>query len=243
LFRAVFQNTSMKIPLLRPALAVFFVLATVPGSGNPLQKSNEKLDLRIRRSAERFIGMQKEPGKRIPADLLARARGIIILHKFKAGLLVGGEAGNGVALVRDKTTGLWSAPAFISTAEGSYGLQIGAKESTIVLLLMNETGLKPLLGGSVDIGVDVAATAGPFDEGARIDTTTIKDPILVYSSAGGLFAGAAFKGGAILPARKNNELFYARTMNDILFDPAVRPNPTGRHLIDVIETYAGRRTN
>ena len=187
--------------------------------------------------------MQKVPGKRLPADLLARARGIIILHKFKAGLIVGGEAGNGVALVRDKTTGAWSAPAFISSAEGSYGLQIGAQESTIVLLLMNETGLKPLLGGSVNIGVDVAATAGPFDEGGKIDTTTIQQPILVYSSSGGLFAGAAFKGGGILPEQKSNEMFYARAMNDILFDPLVRPNATGQHLIDVLETYAGRRTN
>jgi lipid-binding SYLF domain-containing protein len=227
----------------RLALALFFAFATGPGFGNPLKKSTEKLDLRIRRSADRLIEMQKEPGKRIPSDLLARARGIIILHKFKAGLVVGGEAGNGVALVRNKMTGLWSAPAFISSAEGSYGLQIGAQESTLVLLLMNETGLKPLLGGSVDIGVDVAATAGPFDEGAKIDTTTIKDPILVYSSAGGLFAGAAFKGGGILPAQKNNDLFYGRPMNDILFDPTVRSNPTGQHLIDVIETYAGRRSN
>ena len=227
----------------RLALALFFAFATGPGFGNPLKKSTEKLDLRIRRSAERLIEMQKEPGKRIPSDLLARARGIIILHKFKAGLVVGGEAGNGVALVRNKMTGLWSAPAFISSAEGSYGLQIGAQESTLVLLLMNETGLKPLLGGSVDIGVDVAATAGPFDEGAKIDTTTIKDPILVYSSAGGLFAGAAFKGGGILPAQKNNHLFYGRPMNDILFDPTVRSNPTGQHLIGVIETYAGRRSN
>jgi lipid-binding SYLF domain-containing protein len=228
---------------IRPLLPILLLAFAGSALANPLQKSNEKLDLRIRRSADRFIEMQTEPGKRIPADLIARARGIIILHKFKAGLGIGGEAGNGVALVRDKTTGIWSAPAFISSAEGSYGFQIGAQESTIVLLLMNETGLKPLLGGSVDIGVDVGATAGPFDEGAKIDTTTIKEPILVYSSAGGLFAGAAFKGGGILPAQKNNELYYARTLNDILFDPAVRPSTTGQHLINVIETYAGRRAN
>lgn len=221
------------------------VLLSLSGSvlANPLKKSAEKLDLRIHRSAERFIELQAEPGKRIPADLIARARGIVILHKVKAGLGIGGEAGNGVALVRDKTSGLWSAPAFISSAEGSYGLQIGAQESTLVLLLMNETGLKPLLGGTVDVGVDVAATAGPFDEGAKIDTTTVKDPILVYSSSGGLFAGAAFKGGGILPAQKNNELYYGRAMNDILFDPLVRPSAAGQHLIDVIETYAGRRGN
>lgn len=229
--------------LLLVLLLLGCLLPALPGFANPLKKTNEKLDQRIRRSADRFIEMQKEPGKRLPADLLARARGIIILHKFKAGLIVGGEAGNGIALVRDKTTGAWSAPAFISSAEGSYGLQIGAQESTIVLLLMNETGLKPLLGGSVNIGVDVAATAGPFDEGGKIDTTTIQQPILVYSSSGGLFAGAAFKGGGILPEQKSNEMFYARGMNDILFDHAVRPNATGQHLIDVLETYAGRRTN
>lgn len=237
------MKSARHFPVFLALLLFNGLVPAVPGLTNPLKKSGEKLDQRIRRSADRFIEMQTEPGKRIPAELLARARGIIILHKIKAGLLVGGEAGNGVALVRDKNTGGWSAPAFISSAEGSYGLQIGATESTIVLLLMNETGLKPLLGGSMNIGVDVAATAGPFDEGGKIDTTTIQQPILVYSSSGGLFAGAAFKGGGILPEPKSNDLFYARSMNDVLFDPSVRPNAAGQHLIEVLETYAGRRTN
>lgn len=235
----------MNASLLHRSALILALAGLVPSAlnANPLKKSAEKLDLRIRRSAERFIEMQAEPGKRIPAELLARAHGIIILHRVKAGLVVGGEAGNGVALVRNKTTGAWSAPAFISSAEGSYGIQVGAQESTFVLLLMNETGLKPLLGGSVNIGVDVAATAGPLNEGGKLDTTTVQSPILVYSDVAGLFVGAAFKGGGILPAQKNNDLYYGRSMNDILFDPAVRPTVTGQHLIDVIETYAGRRTN
>jgi lipid-binding SYLF domain-containing protein len=144
-------------------------------------------------------------------------------------------------MVRNAQTGQWSAPAFISSGEGSYGLQIGAQETTVVLLLMNEVGLKPLLGGSVDVGVDIAATAGPYEKGGKIDTTTIKDPILVYTSAGGLFAGAALKGGGILPAEKNNELYYGSTMNQVLFEPAIRATATGQHLIDVVETYAGKR--
>ncbi len=217
----------------------FFSLPHRADAG-PFKKSAEKLDLRIRRASERFTAMQAEPGKRIPADLLARAHGIIILHKVKAGLGIGGEAGNGIAMVRNKTTGAWSPPAFISSAEGSYGLQIGAQESVIVYLLMNESALKPLLGGSLDVGVDVAATAGPNDAGGKIDTTTVQAPILVYSSAEGLFAGAAFKGGGILPAKKNNEIYYGRDMNDILFDSAVRPTATGQHLIGVIRTYSAR---
>jgi SH3 domain-containing YSC84-like protein 1 len=233
----------MKILPSSTLLITLTLCLTTGGSdaiANPFQKSAEKLDLRIRRASERFVEMQADPKKRIPADVIAKAHGIIILHKVKAGLGIGGEAGNGVAMVRNKTTGAWSAPAFIASAEGSYGLQIGAQESVIIYLLMNETALKPLLGGSLDVGVDVAATAGPNDTGGKIDTTTIQAPILVYSSAEGLFAGAAFKGGGILPAQKNNELYYNRNMNDILFDPAVRPTATGQHLIDVLRTYAGQ---
>ncbi len=225
------------------AIVIFINPAPLISFAGPFEKSAEKLDLRIRRAAERFIEMQAEPKKRIPAELLSRAQGIIILHQVKAGLGIGGEAGNGVALLRNKTTGAWSAPAFISSAEGSYGLQIGAQESDIIFLLMNESALKPLLGGSINVGVDVAATAGPIEEGGDFDTTTLKSPILVYSNSGGLFAGAAFKGGGILPAKKNNELYYGRNMNDVLFDPALRPSATGQHLIDVIETYSGRRKN
>lgn len=225
-------------------LLIALTLCLTTGGGDahagPFEKSAEKLDLRIRRASERFVEMQADPKKRIPADVIAKAHGIIILHKVKAGLGIGGEAGNGVAMVRNQTTGAWSAPAFIASAEGSYGLQIGAQESVIIYLLMNETALKPLLGGSLDVGVDVAATAGPNDTGGKIDTTTMQAPILVYSSAEGLFAGAAFKGGGILPAQKNNELYYNRNMNDILFDPAVRPTATGQHLIDVLRTYSGQ---
>ena len=234
---------SAHLYLLLLTLVIFVQPEVSLSFAGPFEKSAEKLDLRVRRSAERFIEMQAEPKKRIPAELLARAQGIIILHKVKAGLGIGGEAGNGVALVRNKTTGAWSAPAFISSAEGSYGLQIGAQESDIIFLLMNESALKPLLGGSINVGVDVAATAGPIDEGGDFDTTTMKSPILVYSNSGGLFAGAAFKGGGILPAQKNNELYYGRNMNDILFDPAIRPSATGQHLIDVILTYSGRKGN
>jgi len=222
-------------------LAVLLPLATPALEAGPFKKSVEQLDVRIRRSAERLIAMQAEPGKRIPTEILAEDRGIIILHKIKAGIGIGGEAGNGVALVRDKESGRWSAPAFIASAEGSYGLQFGAQESDLIMLLMNDVGLKPLLGGSLNVGVDVEAAVGPADRGGEIDTTTLKAPILVYSNSGGFFAGAAFKGGGIIAAKRNNQLYYGHSMTDILFEKAARPSRTGEHLIDVIETYAGRR--
>lgn len=183
--------------------------------------------------------MQADPKKRIPASLLNQARGIIILHKVKAGLGIGGEAGNGVALVRDEKTRQWSAPAFISSAEGSYGLQFGAQESDMILLLMNDAGLKPLMGGNFNIGVDVEAAVGPADGGAAIDSSTINAPILVYSNSGGLFAGAAFKGGGILPAKKNNEVYYRTHLPQILFERKIKPSQSGQTLIETIKQFSG----
>lgn len=234
------MNTRPSFLLTAAALLIgAFLPFADANAGNPFAKSVEKLDLRIRRSAERFEAMQAEPAKRIPAALLSRARGIIILHKVKAGLGIGGEAGNGVALVKDPQTGSWSAPAFISSAEGSWGLQIGAQEATIIMLLMNDAGLKPLVGGSMNIGVDIAAAVGPNDGGGDIDTTTIQSPILVYTNAGGLFAGAAFKGGGIVPANKNNELYYRQTMKQIIFDRTARPTASGMALIQTILNHSG----
>ena len=233
----------MKIPLRLLAIPAFLVITAHAGSvlAGPFKKSPAKLDVKIRRAAERLIALQAEPKKRIPAPLLANARGIIIIHKVKAGLGIGGEAGGGVALVKNKQTGKWSAPAFVASAEASYGLQIGAQESDIVLVLMGEEGLKPLLGGSLEIGVDVQAVAGPADAGGDFDTTTLKAPILAYSNSGGLFAGAAFKGGGIVPAKKNNLVYYNAEMSRVLFEGTVKPTPSGQYLIDVIRTYSGEK--
>lgn len=204
----------------------------------PFKKDPAKLDEKILKAAERLTSMQSNPAKKIPASLLTEARGIIILHKAKAGIGIGVEAGSGVALVRDPRTRQWSAPAFISSAEGSYGFQFGAQESDIILLLMNEAGLKPLQGANFNIGVDVEAVAGPEDKGAAIDSSSIQAPILVYSDAGGLFAGAAFKGGGILPAKKNNEIYYQTDLPQILFERRVQPTGSGQTLIQTIDRFS-----
>lgn len=242
LFSSSLMKPNAILPrILSVVLLAGMVLSTASSmQAAPFGNTTAKLSQRLQRSADRFAAMQSVPGKRIPPQLIARARGIIIIHKLKAGFIIGGEAGNGVAMVRNPRTGQWSAPAFVSSAAGSWGLQIGAKESTVVMLLMNEAGLKPLQGGSLNIGVNVAATAGPLDEGAGINTATISAPILVYSSGGGLFAGAAIQGGGIIPAEKSNGLYYGRIMNDVLFDPAVQPDPWGQRLIQTIYNFSAR---
>ena len=229
--------------LLSTAILVAFLsvfLAPPAAEAGPFKKNAAKMDEKIRKNTARFVEFQKNVQKRIPPQVLAGARGIVMIHKFKAGIGIGAEAGGGVALVKDPNTGRWSPPAFVASAEGSWGLQFGAQETDLFFVLMNDDGLKILKDGSLNVGLDIQATAGPAGVGGDLDTTTIKEPILVYANTGGLFAGAAFKGGGILPAKKNNAVYYGLTLDEILFQKKAQTTVSGRELIAAVRAASGQ---
>ncbi len=175
------------------ALATALFLASTSIAG-PFKPSVEKLDKKMYNLMERFINLQSEAGKKVPGDLIKRAHGIVIIHKVKVGLGLGGEAGGGVALIRDSKTNEWSAPGFVASGGGgSYGLQIGAEESTIVMLLMNEKSLDILRRGKIDAGIEFQATAGPADANAGASVDNIDAPILVYTNSGGPLRRSSFQ--------------------------------------------------
>ena len=221
---------------------IAILLSPLFAVAGPFQKTPAELDEKLKKTTERFLEFQKLADKRIPPQVLAKAKGIILLHKFKAGFGIGGEAGSGVALVRDANTGRWSPPAFVASAEGSWGLQLGAQESDIYLVLMNEEGLELLKDTSVNVGVDLQATADPSGVGGDLDTTTLKEPVLVYSNSEGLFAGAAFKGGGITSAKKNNAGYYGASMKEVLFEKKGTTTLAGRTLIAALRAFAGEKT-
>ena len=79
------------------------------------------------------------PDKGIPEEVLDDAKCIVVVpHLIKAGFIIGGKHGRGVASCRTSTG--WSAPAFISVGGGSWGLQIGAEGVDLVMLVMNDKG-------------------------------------------------------------------------------------------------------
>ena len=65
----------------------------------------------------------------IPADVLRRAKGLVIVNQFQAGFVVGIKDGYAVALVR-RPNGKWSVPAFLKAGELSFGLRSAASPST-----------------------------------------------------------------------------------------------------------------
>src|SRR5437879_12618216 len=73
-----------------------------------------ELDNRIRTLTDKLEALQQKPDKRIPADNLRKARGIILLDRTKAGFIFAFQGGGGVALVKDPTTDKWGPAAFLT---------------------------------------------------------------------------------------------------------------------------------
>jgi lipid-binding SYLF domain-containing protein len=92
---------------------------------------------------------------------------------------------------------------------GSVGFQIGASETDIVLLVMNDGGMKHLLSDKFTVGGDAAAAAGPVGRDAAAQTDAMMHAeMLSYSRSRGLFAGISLEGATLRPdAESDHELY------------------------------------
>jgi lipid-binding SYLF domain-containing protein len=142
--------------------------------------------------------------------VLRQAKGIILVHQFRAGLIFGGQGGSAVLVARIPQTGNWNVPVFLDPGGVNFGLQAGVKEMNTVFLLMTDEAVQAAYSGRFKFGVDAAAVAGPRSTDAeRFDL--FKASVLVYNSYGGLFAGAAVKSGWLAPFDRANREFYGTT--------------------------------
>ncbi len=94
-----------------------------------------QLEVRAQKLIGKFQQLQEKPDKRVPAETLRKAKGIILLDRTKAGFVFAYQGGGGVAMVKDKK-GKWSPLAFMKADEGSLGFQIGGQQSFFFILLM-----------------------------------------------------------------------------------------------------------
>jgi SH3 domain-containing YSC84-like protein 1 len=130
---------------------------------------------------------------RIPGPVLKQAVAVVILPSVvKAGFIIGGQGGKGVAFAGRK--GEFGPPAFVSVAGGSIGLQIGAEKSTIILVLMTNQALDRLASGKVKLGTTLTVTAGPKGEMGPSKSTP---DVYAYVQTKGLFAGATINGATV----------------------------------------------
>jgi len=183
---------------------------------------------------------QLRPETAIPAVVLHKARAIIIVNQFKAGLFFGVKAGYGVILVK-KPSGRWSLPVLINAGEASLGLQFGATAVESVFIITDENTPRLLFDHRFNIGVDARAVAGPKAAEAERNGKEILDtPMLVYTKNAGLYAGATVKAGHLARNDSANSALYNTryTMPELLYSDWVQPPAEVQPLMALMQKLA-----
>jgi lipid-binding SYLF domain-containing protein len=191
-----------------------------------------KVDDRLDASADTLTDMMRASDKGIPQNLMDKAHCVVVVPGMKkAGFIFAAKYGRGFAVCRRSGGSGWSAPAAMRVEGGSVGFQIGASETDIVLLVMNDGGMKRLLSDKFTIGGDATAAAGPIgrDVSAQTDAT-MKAEMLSYSRSRGLFAGISLDGATLRPDEETNRELYghASTNREILTGDFKTPAVAGK---------------
>ena len=129
------------------------------------------------------------------------AKGVLVFPDIiKAGLIIGGQYGEGALLINGETTG------YYNTAAASYGLQAGAQSFGYAMFFMTDEAMNYLQSSSGwEIGVGPSVVV--VDEGAAraLTTTTAKDDIYAFFfSQKGLMAGLGIQGSKITKIDPDN---------------------------------------
>ena len=169
---------------------------------------DSKAQDRVQAAADVLNEIQGAPDQGIPEEVLGSAECVAVVPSMlKGGFVFGAHFGRGVASCR--TPKGWSAPAFFSVKGGSFGLQIGGQAVDLVMLIMNENGMRNLLSSNFKLGANASVAAGPVGRHAAADTDwKMRAQILSYSRTRGIFAGLELNGAVIKQDKDSTREFY-----------------------------------
>jgi lipid-binding SYLF domain-containing protein len=175
-----------------------------------------KVDDRLDASADTLNDMMRASDQGIPHDLLDKAHCVVVVPGMKkAGFIFGAKFGRGFAVCRRHDGVGWGAPAAMRVEGGSVGFQIGASETDVVLLVMNDRGMQHLLSDKFTIGGDATAAAGPVGRSASAQTDAVMQAeMLSYSRSRGLFAGISLEGATLRPDEETDRELYGRDVTN-----------------------------
>ena len=132
-------------------------------------------------------------------ELTSSAKALLVMSGVtKAGFIVGGEYGQGVLRIKGKSKG------YYNLVGGSYGFTVGAEQMDIIIAFMTEEALnqfKNIDGWEVGVTGNVALI--DVGGGKRLDTTTLKDPVVAFVfGAKGLMLDVSLKGAKFTKIKK-----------------------------------------
>jgi len=190
-------------------LTVLAISLLILATASPAALANSKTDQRLEDSREVFESFTFLTEQSIPAWLLERSYGVVVIPRvIKGALIIGGRGGRGVMAVRNPD-GSWSHPVFVTLAGANIGFQWGVQRTDLVLVLMSPRSVEGIAGGKVTLGADASVAAGPVGRSAAAATdATFKAQVLSYARNEGIFIGISLDGSILSVDDGWNALAY-----------------------------------
>src|ERR1700683_2795296 len=205
-------------------------------------RTNERLN----DAAALFNEVMGTPDKSIPQDLLNKSHCIVLVPGLKkGGFVVAAKWGRGFVTCRGASGQGWGAPGAVRIEGGSVGLQIGISSTDLVLLVMNERGMKRLLTTKFTLGGDVTVAAGPVGRNATAQTDALMTAeILSWSRSHGVFAGVSLDGSTLRnDINVNTEMYGKPWQNKEILSSGLKPPAGAGKLIAALNKYSPRETH
>ena len=186
------------------------VLLSVMGSGPAFSAdatAQQQIVDKAQLTLEAFAsdGQLKDAFKQLSKE----ARALFIIPQFMRGAFIfGGAGGSGVLIARDERTGKWGDPVFYNIGSASFGAQIGADVSEMVLVVRTKKGLEEFYTNDFKLGANAGMATGPV--GAGMSTQGIAADILSYARQKGVFAGMAVDGAFVSISNDSNQTYYGK---------------------------------
>ena len=158
-------------------------------AGESLSATAKEIDASVDVALDRFYKDVKGA-----KEFAKSAKALLVLPGvIKGGFVFAGEYGEGAMRIGGKTVD------YYNIASASFGLTIGAQKKDIIIAFMTDEALKKFRATQGwEAGVDGNLALWDIGAGTRLDTTTMKDPIVAFVfDSKGFMADLSLKGAKI----------------------------------------------
>lgn len=218
------------------------VLISVIGASPAYASTKE--ERRVADATDIVDQLLRIPEQSVPPALLSRAYAVAVIPRVvKVGFGLGARRGKGVLVVRQEDNS-WSNPAFITLTGGSFGFQVGAQSTDIILVFKTRMSVDGITQGKLTLGADASIAAGPIGRTASVATDmTFSSEVYSYSRSRGLFAGVALEGAGVSMDRRANAAYYGSakiTPEKIFASSGNSAPPSANNFVQVLTAQTRR---
>ena len=184
--------------------------------------------------------------KKIPTDVIKKAKGLAIFTTMRTGLWISGAGGSGILVART-ASGEWSPPSGILLHTAGLGFLVGVDIYDCVIVINSEKALQAFTKLRCTLGGEVSAVAGPVGVGGILETEIHKRqaPVWTYLKSRGFYAGVQVDGTVVIERTDENERFYNERIGaqDILAGKVRHPPYELKTLMNTIKMAQGDRVD